>query len=120
MQASNKRSSKDIQATSQATNQATSQATSKATITSPALKSLLARESGIQATSANSHIEAIQKRKRQELNDYLLVCTQRLRSIISPIDDITITTAPPAAPAAHMPHDRVYAIMKKTSRNWCG
>lgn len=109
MQASNKRSSKDIQATSKATGQAT--------ITSPALKSLLTRESGIQATSANSHIEAIQQRKRQELNDYLLVCTQRLRSVISPIDEIRndITTT-----AAHMPHDRVYAIMKKTSRTWCG
>ena len=80
------------------------------TLNAPALKGILMRESNIQASSVNDHIEAIQQRKRQELNDYLLVCHQRLKSIIDPVGDLQTT---------QRDSKKIYSIIKKTSRGWC-
>jgi len=80
------------------------------TLNAPALKSILMAESGIEAKSVNDHIDAIQQRKRQELNDYLLVCKQRLKSVIDPVRDID---------DIHKGHGRVYSIMKRTCKSWC-
>lgn len=80
-------------------------------ITSPALKMLLQKESNIHNSSVNDHLEIIQARKRQELNDYILVCTQRLESVIDPTRNLHDTST--------SEHNFVHSIVKRTCRLWC-
>lgn len=80
-------------------------------ITSPALKSLLQKESNIHSSSATDHLQIIQQRKRQELNDYLMVCTQRLSSIIDPTESLH--------DIHHSEHNFVHSIVKRTCKSWC-
>lgn len=80
-------------------------------ITSPALKSLLQKDSNIQSSSVADHLQIIQSRKRQELNDYLMVCTQRLSSVIDPTEGLH--------DIHHGQHNFVHSIIKRTCKSWC-
>lgn len=73
----------------------------------PILRHILTEASGIKSSRAEEHINLVRERKRQELQDYVIVCLQRLDS--TPFQTESLASGR---------HREVHNVIEETLRRW--